>query len=260
MEHSQAFELLEEYALANLEGQELEALEEHLGSGCQECLAKLRELSELTVLLARTLPQNQPSLKVKEQLIKNLSSARPVLQFKGQTRRLGWVATISIAAVLLLLLWNWDTRRKLTEVKQELERYQTQVVQLQHELAAYQDATLLLGQPGMQFVDLNGVEPNRQAFGKVVIDPKRGTGVVYMYRLPKTPQGKAYQLWVVREGKPTSVGLFTVAEDGSAVLNLKTLPDPSTIASFEVTIEPEGGASQPTGMMYLTGPATAPSN
>jgi anti-sigma-K factor RskA len=75
-----------------------------------------------------------------------------------------------------------------------------------------------------------------------------------MYRLPQTPEGMEYQLWVLREGKPTSVGTFTVAEDGSAMLKLKALPTPTEIASFEVTIEPEGGMPQPTGMMYLTGP------
>ena len=101
---------------------------------------------------------------------------------------------------------------------------------------------------------LKGVEPNTQAFGKVVLDPERGAAVVHMYRLPQTPEGMEYQLWVMREGKPTSVGLFTVAENGRGILKLHGLPDPSSIASYVVTIEPEGGQSEPTGMMYLTGP------
>lgn len=147
-----------------------------------------------------------------------------------------------------------NMREGFASLQIDLATRQEEIETMRRDLAAYEDATLLLGQPGMQFVDLNGVEPNAQAFGKVVIDPNRGTGIVYMYRLPQTPEGMEYQLWVLREGKPTSVGTFTVAEDGSAMLSMKSIPSPTEIASFNVTIEPVGGMPEPTGMMYLTGP------
>lgn len=125
---------------------------------------------------------------------------------------------------------------------------------MQQELEAYKDATALLTAPGMQFFDLAGVAPNEQAFGKVVIEPDGGTAVVYMYELPPTPEGMDYQLWMMRDNVPTSVGTFTVSGDGSASLTLDQIPDMGTFASFDVTIEPAGGAPQPTGMMYLTSP------
>jgi anti-sigma-K factor RskA len=77
-----------------------------------------------------------------------------------------------------------------------------------------------------------------------------------MYRLPETPEGMTYQLWVTREGKPTSVGMFSVGEDGMAMLTLNDLPDEGDMPTFSVTIEPAGGQPLPTGMMYLTGPST----
>ena len=64
-----------------------------------------------------------------------------------------------------------------------------------------------------------------------------------------------YQFWVLREGVPTSAGLFTVSDNGSAVLELTDLPDPAFIASFTVTLEPASGPEVPSGMMYLTGPS-----
>ena len=131
---------------------------------------------------------------------------------------------------------------------------------LKKQLNDAQDVTNLLGSPGMQFVDLEGVDPNPQAFGKVVIDPDKGAAVVYMYALPQTPEGMEYQLWVMREGKPTSAGLFTVSNDGSAMLALEDLSDPNAINEFLVTIEPIGGEISPTGMMYLTGPNIFHSN
>ena len=75
-----------------------------------------------------------------------------------------------------------------------------------------------------------------------------------MYQLPEPPEEMEYQLWVIRDGKPTSAGVFKVAKDGSKILKLEELPDQDTIASFTVTIEPNGGRPLPTGMMYLTGP------
>jgi anti-sigma-K factor RskA len=125
---------------------------------------------------------------------------------------------------------------------------------LKNQLVEASDVTALLKSPGMQFVDLEGVDPNPQAFGKVVMDPDKGAAVVYMYRLPQTPEGMEYQLWVMHEGKPTSAGVFTVNPDGSAMLALEELDDMGPIGSFAVTIEPAGGEVEPTGMMYLTGP------
>jgi len=121
-------------------------------------------------------------------------------------------------------------------------------------LSETQDVTDLLSSPGMKFVDLQGVEPNTQSFGKVVVDSEKGQAIVYMYRLPMVPEGMEYQLWVMRDGKPTSAGLFTVTEDGQGVIMLDDMVNPAEIPTFLVTIEPEGGENVPTGMMYLTGP------
>ena len=68
-----------------------------------------------------------------------------------------------------------------------------------------------------------------------MVDPLQGAAVVYMYRLPEPPDCMEYQLWVVREGKPTSAGVFKVGKDGHTVLKLQDFPDPETIASFSVT-------------------------
>jgi hypothetical protein len=50
--------------------------------------------------------------------------------------------------------------------------------------------------------------------------------------------------------------MFSVGEDGMAMLTLNDLPDEGDMPTFSVTIEPAGGQPLPTGMMYLTGPST----
>ena len=242
MEHKEARELLEAYALGALEKEELATFEAHLGSGCEECEEALKDISELTARLSFVLPQQAPLPRVKEQLMASVKGKGSYVKSKPiRIRKTGWVvAGFAIGVVLALGLTAINLQQEITQLRKDLEETE--------------DITAILGSSGMQFIDLKGVEPNAQAFGKVVLDPGRGAAVVHMYRLPKTPEGMEYQLWVMREGKPTSAGLFTVSEDGRGILNLHDFPDPTSIASYAVTIEPKGGQPSPTGMMYLTGP------
>lgn len=313
MTHQEAYELLESLAFGTLESEEAAEVEVHLESGCPDCIARYRDLTELSVHLASSLPQHEPPPRIKSRLMEQVRGSSPGERTIPSRRASysGWItAAIAASVAVFLMVQNtrireevarWsenleqreeemaalkgeldqrheahatlerdlaesreetdslrgmveEMRDEYTELQRNLTVRQEEIETMRRDLAAYEDATLLLGQPGMQFVDLDGVEPNAQAFGKVVIDPNRGTGIVYMYRLPQQPEGMEYQLWVLREGKPTSVGTFTVADDGSAMLSMKSLPSLTEIASFRVTIEPEGGMPEPTGMMYLTGP------
>jgi anti-sigma-K factor RskA len=242
MNHDEAYGLIEGYAFGTLEDDELALLESHLDSGCVECNSRLKEVAELSAKLAEDVPQYTPPAHIKENIIGKIkapgreSRSGPAPFF----RRINWMSGVAAVVVIGLLVGSLT----LVRINRDLRR----------KLVDAQDVTGLLKSPGMQFVDLQGVDPNPQAFGKVVLDPDKGAAVVYMYRLPQTPEGMAYQLWVMREGKPTSAGMFTVNEDGGAMLALEELSDPGKIASFLVTIEPEEGQQAPTGMMYLTGP------
>lgn len=256
MNHDQAFELLESYSLGLLQEHQYEAVEAHLDL-CTECRARLRELSLVAEAMAESVDPKDPSPHVEQRLMASVRARRVIRPHVPWAWRLGWWA--AAAASLAALYFGTrptagDGVGKSSGVA--VDSLLTQIHKLEGELDAYQDATLLLGQPGMQFIDMAGVAPNGQAFGKVVIGPDGKTGIVYMYQLPATPAGMEYQLWVMHEGKPTSAGTFSVAPDGSAMLSLQSLPELSRIAAFEVTIEPVGGQPEPTGMMYLTGPNT----
>jgi len=242
MSHDEAFGLIEAYAFGTLEDDEQKRLEAHLDSGCPECCSRLREVAELSAKLAEDIPQLSPPAQLKNKIMNKIKAPGDEAH-TGQTRlfrRFSWMSAVAAVVVIGLVAGSLT----LLRVNRDLRR----------ELVNAQDVTSLLNSPGMQFVDLQGVDPNPQAFGKVVLDPDKGAAVVYMYRLPQTPEGMEYQLWVMREGKPTSIGTFTVNEDGSAMLAMDEITDPSKIASFLVTIEPAGGRVAPTGMMYLTGP------
>ncbi len=69
--------------------------------------------------------------------------------------------------------------------------------------------------------------------------------------LPPLPEGTTYQLWFVTpEAAPIPATLLIPEAGGSATATLQ-LPEGVTPAAMAVTIEPAGGASQPTGDVYL---------
>ena len=167
----------------------------------------------------------------------------------------GWIPAVAgTAAAIVLLIWTLSLNQQLKTIHNELSTSQNQITRLETQMAAYTDAALLLGKPCTQMGSLDGVDPNPEAFGQVLLHPDETFGVFYVYRMPQPPQGMEYQLWMLRDGKPTSVGLFTVLADGTAILKMDALPNPTSIEEFVVTIEPSGGQEQPTGMLYLTGP------
>lgn len=243
MEHEKAEELLDAYVVGALDADELTALEKHLSEGCERCDTILSTLSEVTIRLAESVPEREPAPHVKKKLMTSISSTGSKDKKSGGfiQKYGGWLAAASLAAVLVIVIF------RMSSLREDIES-------LQNNLLEMEDVTSLLSSPGMEFIDLRGIGPNERAFGKVVYDKDKGNGVVHMYQLPQTPEGMQYQIWVMWDGVPTSAGIFTVDEDGSAVLKLTGLPDPTKIASFDVTIEPTGGLTSPTGMMYLTGP------
>ena len=312
MEHREAKELLEAYAIGALDPDEQNALEEHIKAGCPECDETLKDLEELTSRLALSVSQKNVSPSVKEGLMAKVKNNQPEPKNTlGKSVFVGWIAA-GIAAGLVFYLGIRTTtlnqkvrekHQKLTTANEEISRLskelhdvraehsnaerdlekaeieisqlreslaimekkvlylendittaETEITNLRKDLAETEDITGLIRSPGTQFINLSGVDPNPQAFGKVILDPIQGSAVVYMYRLPEPPDCMEYQLWVIREGKPTSAGVFKVGKDGHTVLKLKEFHDPESIASFSVTLEDGGGQPAPTGMLYLIGP------
>jgi len=226
-------------------------------------------VSELSVRLASTVPQVEVPAHVKEQLMSRIGMTHhPVRSHRHVERapRSGWLgvawgtAAVSLAAAGFLL---WQTtalreqletsNRLLAETARSTEQMQSQLASVRDELSKYQHGPVL-GEPGVRFVSLAGLDPNPRAFGNVVTRPDKSAGMLYVYRFPMAPEDKEYQLWGLRDGKPPiSLGMFSVNTDGTAMLNMETIPAGEEIVGFSITIEPKGGMPEPTGMMYVKG-------
>ena len=255
MEHIIAHELIDEYVLGTLEQADYDAVEAHLETGCEVCLERVREAGEVSAYLAEGLLQQEPSDHVRQKLLRWISAEdsstpanRPPTQIWGWT-----MATVGMAASILLVFWVNSLRIELSTLRSELGESKDQIAHLLQDNSVAQDAAYLFGLPCTKVVALEGIKPNEASFANVVLHPEEDFAVAYVYRMPQAPTGKEYQLWVELDGSPVSVGVFTVDRNGEALVKLQSLPEPLSIKSFQVTIEPQGGLQAPTGMRYLAG-------
>ncbi len=265
MDHKIAFELLDAYAFGTLDRAERAAVDAHLLTGCAECVARLRDVSELSVRLAQVVPQVDAPARMKERLFERVHTmhhpAKSTRSAAGGRRRHAWSTAAVSAAAAGLLLWQTvalrnqlsDTNRLLAATIADTGKLRTELTSYRAEVEKYKDA-MMLGEPGVRFVNLDGMDASRSAFGSVVTKPDKSAGMLYVYRFPMAPEGKEYQLWGLRDGlPPVSLGMFTVSPDGTAMLNMKSIPESTHIVGFSVTIEPIGGMPQPTGALYVKG-------
>jgi len=265
MDHKIAFELIESYAFGTLDEAERAAVDAHLLTGCTECVARLRDVSELSVRLAQAVPQLDVPPRTKERLFERIHATdHPAQAARARPSvglRVAWGTAAVAAATAAFFGWQTtelrrqvsDTNRLLAATIADTSRLRTEISSYRVEVEKYKDA-MMLGEPGVRFVSLAGLNPNPQAFGNVVTKPDKSAGMLYVYRFPMAPEGKEYQLWGLRDGlPPVSLGMFTVDPDGNAMLNMKSIPESTHIVGFSVTIEPKGGMPQPTGMMYVKG-------
>jgi hypothetical protein len=156
-----------------------------------------------------------------------------------------------------------DVRRTdLTELRDHLIQRDTEVEDLRAQLAQ-RDRSLLRGSrleeiagllrsPRAKVLMLGGTEHAKQAGAFFLFDPSAKKAWCYAFDLPELPAGSVYQVWMIND-KPVSAGLFTLDAGRKGRLVIKGARDLSMLKQVAITVEPEGGRSQPTGAMYLVG-------
>lgn len=264
-------EALELYALGGLPDDEAAALKSHLAA-CGECAMKLARSCGTAALLSFAAKQEKPAGTIKAELMARIRANREneedyAWPVPAKDRTPGkpsestsatdipnapwWTWVLVPAAVALALVslgLSWQNRRmsqaleKQRQATQALIQDRKDTEQLIALLAAADTVTIKL----TASADLVGT--------CVVQYNSRLHMLAYSAQLPPAPAGKTYQLWLVPStGTPINAGLL---EKGSHTLGFASLPNVPADAiakSFAVTIEPAGGAPQPTGPKVLVG-------
>ncbi len=240
------------YALGALSPDDAARFEAYLATSA-EARRELSEYREVAALLALGSPESAPDGALRDRAVARIGarSARPEplagRASGGGAREYGlWVA---LAASLLLVMGLGagvlSTGRQLAAAKQ--------VAASAGQRLAEREATLdAILAPGVQLVQLTASgdpEPGIQLFW----DRQRHRAIVNGYRLRPVAQGKAYQLWFIKDGKPVPSVTFKPAPDGRASVGMVPVPGDGSISAAAVTVEPDAGSVQPTSPILLVG-------
>ncbi|HEX5385079.1 MAG TPA: anti-sigma factor [Gemmatimonadales bacterium] len=259
-EHADPRELSAAYALGALPPDEARAFEAFLATSAaaQQEVAEFRETAALLALPDERAPARELKQRVLDAI--GAPTVRPFAPTPDEparrTRRVaplvwGALAASLIAAIGLgfrarTLSHELAARgRALSDERATVGRQQQRMLQLERTLSS-------IFAPGVELVQLTqsgNPEPRIQLFW----DRNRNLAVLHAANLRPTPQGRTYQLWFIRDGKPVPSATFDVEAGGSATVPEVSVPAEGKISAAAVTEEPAGGSQQPTSPILLVG-------
>ena len=241
MDHQILIDMLPAYALDCLEAEEHEQVRQHLET-CASCQEELRVYQGVVAQLACTVPQRTPPAQLKQKILDQTSSpaVRPNVNvtpprpawwtrlaqaFLPRTPALRW-ATVLVILVLAagnIILWQKLGQAQSTQ-----------------------------GQ-NLRTAELVGTTNAPGAGGILVISTDGRYGTLLVDGMPTIKANQVFQLWLIKDGKRTSGGIFTVKSSGYGTLVVKTGQSLLNYTACGITIEPSGGSPAPTGTKVLGG-------
>jgi anti-sigma factor RsiW len=266
MTHEESIEFLATYALDAVEGEEREAVEEHLAE-CPRCRAELDAFREVTTALgnsveplpeglwtsiASRLPgrgdEDRPPMPrlVRDEAdgADGAEGAEGALAPRGRARenapgrgRFATVAAIVVAAAAVV-----------TVLSVSLVHANDQVSQLQRSLGAGAppgSVVAALETPGHKVVNMEGANHVRVA-QFVIAD---GRGYLVTSTLAALSADHTYQLWAVINGQTISLGLMGQRPNQTTF----TLAGSPSVSRLAITVERSGGAVLPSRPMVAQG-------
>ncbi len=236
MNHETIEGLIPAYALGAADSDENREVEVHLPS-CAACRALLAEYHKVSDgLLFATPPMAAPA-GLTERMQRRLATPRQYAAPRPWWTRLGarLVVPAMAAAVLLLVVTNLYSLGRMSR----LER------QVTEQTAAFAGLT---GAPAIPLY----AAASEHATQGVVYAPTGGqVALLCVYDMPALAEGKTYQLWLTKDGKRESGGMFQVSQDGYGLLVVRP-PRPLTeYDAMGITVEPGGGSPAPTSPRVL---------
>jgi hypothetical protein len=168
-----------------------------------------------------------------------------------EQRRFGWTLSLALALALALFAAVYFGGRE-RDLANELARVRELSNRQTVELARVNQAFAIL--TGADTTVTPFGEGQSNAKGKVYVSPSHGV-LLIAGDLSPAPPGKAYEMWIVRDGKAKAAGMFQSAPDGGAMhMQHATVANRDAVA---VTMENEAGADQPTSTPLFAVPIRA---
>ncbi|MCC6244587.1 MAG: anti-sigma factor [Gemmatimonadaceae bacterium] len=171
------------------------------------------------------------------------------------TVRSWWLSGTLGTALAASAVFSVMSQREIARLRSQLSEVQATVRATQTRLASRDATVQVLTRAGrdlvlVQLVANTTAGPAIQVYWNV----KDGRAVIHAAGMKAISATRAYALWMIRDGKPVPLALFTPDADGSQLLNDVRVPQSTAgVAAFAVTEEPAEGSPQPTMTPFLVG-------
>lgn len=211
--------------------------------------------SSILKTIAET-PQENPEIKQEAKIV----PLNAVPEIKGVSPMWKMMAAASLILTIgIASLWFISNRevKRLDAALAAMENEHLKDSQILQALVLEKDhlqtVQEVLAEQSTRTVLMKGTEKEPDATVKVMWSADMKKAVMHAEKITPPPADMQYQLWVIADGKPVSVGLFNYDE-------VEQMTDPfdvnaQNITAFAITLEKRGGSPTPTmENMVVMGP------
>jgi DNA-directed RNA polymerase specialized sigma24 family protein len=174
--------------------------------------------------------------------------------------RLPWliITGLAIAAALAFLAWR-QADGALQRVSEQLSTAQADVTNLRTLIEVQRERNqeldqinAAMGNRATKIIHLQG-QPDAPSASVVVLwDTQKNRWLISGY-IPPAPSEKVYQLWFLLPKETVSACLIKTDPLGHIFQSIDIAQDISRLSGASITLEPEGGSSQPTPPIFAAG-------
>jgi len=284
MDRPQIEELLPFYALDALNDEERELVEAYLKEH-PEARQQVEEMGGAVSALPYGVPPIDPSPHSKEALMRRVAADQSATssmrkqESRPRVMRLGNILqAFSMGVAIIAIVWAVILNTQLAQLRNEVLTLRNAIVaqansleqidELRNEVSTLRKAVVAQANSLEQInqsvdqinaklpqeipaavvtISLRGTDVQPQAQGQLIVDPNSESAVLVIAGLDQLEAGKTYQVWLIDGGTPESAGLLAVDENGQGVFIVTSEAAIGSFNALGISIEPEGGSSQPTG-------------
>jgi anti-sigma-K factor RskA len=243
MQHAELEEQVILLAAGALAPVDAETVRRHMRE-CPECAGLLAEYESVGQALLHQVPPEEPPRELEARVRARLRRESPAGQ-PNRPRRF-WAGTFTLprwagfglaAALLLVLLGGALWIQRLTDPRYNESLQVAQV----------------LNSPSRVTTELGTTDLAPEARGYLVLEPNASAAILTVYEMKQLPSDKAYQIWLIHDGKRDTGGLFTVDSSGGGVVLIRAPQPFRAYQQVGITVEPATGSPGPTTPRVMGG-------